>query len=123
MAGMSRDHRKLRVFVLADRLVLHVYKASAGFPAAERFGIQSQLRRSALSVAANVVEGSARRTQAEYAHFLNIAASSAAEAEYLIDISRRLGLLAEATGVGLAAEYRKLAAGLQALLQTMSPGP
>ena len=120
---MSRDHRKLRVFVLADQLVLHVYKASAGFPAAERFGIQSQLRRSALSVAANVVEGSARRTQAEYAHFLNIAASSAAETEYLIDISRRLGLLAEETGVGLAAEYKKLAAGLQALLQTMKPEP
>jgi len=46
-----------------------------------------------LSVAANIVEGSARRTQAEYAHFLNIAASSAAETEYLIDIARRLGRL------------------------------
>jgi len=120
---MSRDHRKLRVFVLADQLVLTVYKASAPFPNAERFGLQSQLRRSALSVATNIVEGSARRTQAEYAHFLNVAASSAAEAEYLIDISRRLGLVAEETGAGLAAEYRTLAASLQTLLQTMSPKP
>ena len=54
---------------------------------------------------------------------LNIAASSAAETEYLIDISRRLGLLAPETGTGLAAEYRQLAAGLQALLQTMTPKP
>jgi four helix bundle protein len=90
---------------------------------AERFGIQSQLRRSALSVASNIVEGSARRTQAEYAHFLNIAASAAAETEYLIDISRRLGLVAEETGAGMAEEYRKLAAGLQALLPTMRPKP
>ena len=120
---MSRDHRKLRVFVLGDQLVLQAYKVSAHFPASERFGLQSQLRRSALSVATNIVEGSARRTQAEYAHFINIAASSAAETEYLIDISRRLGLLADEIGVGLAAEYRTLAAGLQALLQTMSPKP
>ena len=120
---MSRDHRKLRVFVLADQLVLHVYEVSARFPTAERFGIQSQIRRSALSVACNIVEGSARRTQAEYAHFLNVAASSAAETEYLIDISRRLGLLAAEAGTGLAAEYRQLAAGLQALLQTMTPKP
>jgi four helix bundle protein len=118
---MSRDHRKLRVFVLADQLVLHAYRVSGHFPAAERFGLQSQLRRSALSVATNIVEGSARRTQAEYAHFLNIAASSAAEAEYLVDISRRLGLVTEETGKGLSEEYRKLAGSLQALLHTMSP--
>ena len=118
---MSRDHRKLRVFTQADQLVLHVYKISAGFPAAERFGLQSQLRRPALSVATNVVEGSARRTQREYAHFLNIAASSAAEAEYLIDVSRRLGFVTEDTGKGLSEEYRKLAGSLQALLHTMSP--
>lgn len=109
--------------MLADQLVLHVYEVSARFPAAERFGIQSQIRRSALSVACNIVEGSARRTQAEYAHFLNIAASSAAETEYLIDVSRRLGFLAEEAATGLAAEYRQLAAGLQALLQTMASKP
>ena len=120
---MSRDHRKLRVFVLADQLVLQVYRISTHFPAEERFGLQSQTRRAAISVATNIVEGSARRTQAEYAHFLNIAASSAAETEYLIDVSRRLGFLAEDAATGLAAEYRQLAAGLQALLQTMTPKP
>jgi four helix bundle protein len=121
MVGMSRDHRKLRVFVLADKLVLQVYKASAQFPVAERFGIQSQMRRSALSVASNIVEGSARRTQAEYAHFLNIAASSAAETEYLLDISKRLCFLSEEMGTGLEQEYQQLAGGLQALLNSMRP--
>lgn len=120
---MSRDHRKLRVFAQADLLVMSVYRASANFPAAERFGLQSQLRRSALSAACNVVEGSARRTEREYAHFLNIAASSAAETEYLIDVARRLGLLAEEMGQQLSRDYRTLAAGLQALIQALGPEP
>ena len=118
---MSRDHRKLRVFLQADQLVMDVYKASASFPATERFGLQSQLRRSGLSVACNIVEGAARRTTAEYAHFMNIAASSAAE--YLADVARRLGYLSEDLGSRLSREYRGVAAGLQALIHALSPEP
>jgi four helix bundle protein len=120
---MSRDHRKLRVFTLADQMVMEVYRASHGFPDSERYGLQAQLRRSAVSAASNIVEGSARRTDKEYVHFLNVAAGSAAEARYLADLSGRLNFLATADCQTLEAGYKKLAAGLTALINSLSPAP
>jgi four helix bundle protein len=100
---MGRDHRKLVVFALADRLVDEAYAASRAFPAAERFGLQAQLRRAAISAAINIVEGSARRTTREYLSFLNIAAASAAEAAYLGELSVRLGFIERSQGQRLSA--------------------
>jgi len=116
---MSRDHRKLRVFQRADALVLAVYRATRQFPAEERFGLQAQVRRAAVSAAANIVEGSARRTAAEYVSFLNIAAGSAAEARYLIDLASRLRLISERDATALEGDYQELSAGLCALVAAL----
>ena len=90
---MSRDHTKLRSFQLADSLVIDIYKETKGFPSEERFGLQSQIRRAAVSTASNLVEGSARRGENEYLNFCNISCASAFETRYLLDLSFRLGIL------------------------------
>jgi four helix bundle protein len=118
---MSRDHRKLRAFTLADRLVLDIYRVSGRFPSAERYGLQSQLRRAAVSAAANIVEGCARRKETEYLNFLNIAAGSAAEARYLADLSGRLTFIAPEGCKLLDDGYRELCASLTALINALRP--
>ena len=120
---MSRDFRKLHVFQLADELLLRVYRTKSTFPVGERYTLQGQLHRAALSAAANIVEGSARRTTREYMNFINIAAGSATEARYLADVSRRLGYFPEQDGAELVTRYTELAARLQALLASLESEP
>jgi four helix bundle protein len=92
---MSRDHRKLDAFKLADQLAVLVYQKTAEFPPSERYGLLSQIRRAAVSVPTNIVEGCARSGQGDYLRFLDIAFASCRELLYLIDLSRRLDLLDE----------------------------
>jgi four helix bundle protein len=70
---MSRHFNKMTVFRLAHELVMDVYASDAQFPPEERVGVQSQLRRAAVSAACNIVEGSARLTNVEYVRFLEVA--------------------------------------------------
>ena len=113
---MGRDHRKLRVFALADELVVQIYHGTREFPQVERFGLQTQIRRAAVSVPCNIVEGCARRTEGEYVQFLHIALGSASEAGYLADLSGRLGLLEAKAGQALTERCGDLVRGLQALI-------
>jgi four helix bundle protein len=120
---MGRDYRKLRVFALADDLVVAVYADTKGFPLAERFGLQAQIRRAAVSTANCIVEGSARRSTGEYLNFFNVAVGSASEARYLVDLSFRLGLIEAGAHRRLTSGYDSLIAQMQSLIKALSPKP
>jgi len=98
-----RDHTKLRAFQLADQVALAIYKHTRSFPREEIFGLTSQLRRTAVSIASNIVERAARSFEAEYLHFLDTAYRSAREVEYQVGLAFRLGILPELAHRELAA--------------------
>jgi four helix bundle protein len=88
-----RDHTKLRAFELSDEIVISIYKATRKFPQDEIYGLTSQMRRAAVSVPSNIVEGCAREGQAEYKHFLAIAFGSLRELHYQFELAIRLGYI------------------------------
>lgn len=110
-----RDHTRLRAFELADKLALETYRATKAFPREEQFGFTSQMRRAAVSVASNIVEGCARHTEVEYLRFLDISYGSVRELEYQITLAMRLGYLNSEPSddlLSLAIETSKVLAGM-----------
>ena len=91
-----RPFQEYEVWQVSHALTLDVYKASAGFPADERYGLTSQLRRASASIPTNIAEGSARGDR-EFHQFLRIALGSAAEVEYLFILSCDLGYMNQQT--------------------------
>jgi len=85
-----QNFRDLKVWEKAHTLALATYAATANFPAAERFGLTSQMRRAAASVPANIAEGCVRSSHRDFARFLHTAMGSASELEYFVLLARDL---------------------------------
>jgi four helix bundle protein len=117
------DYREYDVFVCAHELVLSVYAATKPFPSDERYGLTSQIRRAAVSIPANIAEGSGRGSDGDFSRFLRIAIGSANEVEYLLQLSKDLGLVsmeAHEDLSTLAARTRQMLARLSSKLNRIS---
>jgi four helix bundle protein len=114
-----RDHRKLEAFQIADSLAMQIYSITRAFPADEKFGLIAQLRRAAVSIGANIVEGAARESKSEYVRFLGIAYASARELEYELSIAARLGYIAAAAAEDLEALSSRTCRVLHGLIQAL----
>jgi four helix bundle protein len=100
------DYRKLKVWRNAHELVIWVYRATECFPSAERYGLVSQMRRAAISVASNIVEGVGRNRRAETAHFVRVALGSCTELEYQVLLSKDLKFLERDLALKLTEDHR-----------------
>ena len=88
-----KNFRNLDVWNKAHQLTLGVYRATQSFPVDEKFGLTSQIRRCAASIAANIAEGCGRTGNAEFHRFLQMAMGSASELEYHLLLAHDLGYL------------------------------
>jgi four helix bundle protein len=91
-----KDFRDLKVWEKAHLLALDSYRSTNLFPKQEMFGLTSQIRRAAVSIAANIAEGCGKRGNAEFQRFLNIATGSASELEYHFLLAHHLCFFDEA---------------------------
>ena len=114
-----RDYTKIEAWKLADDLAVSVYKATKQFPKEELYGITSQLRRAVSSVAANIVEGSARESLKDYLHFLQIARGSLAETQYFLHLATRLEFFCESASNDLGAQCKRVFACLHGLMNAV----
>lgn len=108
-----KTHKDLDVWNKAMEFVIVVYKNVQHFPQEEKYGLISQLQRSAVSIPSNIAEGAARNGTKEFTRFLYMALGSLAEVETQIEIARRLGYLSEVSNMTTQiTDIRKMLLGL-----------
>jgi four helix bundle protein len=90
---MARSYRELLVWQKAKALAVHIYQATDQFPRVETYGLTSQIRRAAVSVASNIAEGQGRLTSGEFLHFLGQARGSLLELDTQLAIALDLNYL------------------------------
>jgi four helix bundle protein len=106
---------KLRVWQSARGLAKKVYLATADFPQHERYGLTSQCNRAAVSVAANLAEGTSRQSRKDQAHFSEIAYGSLTELACLLILAKDIGVLSGNSEADLRGIIEHVSAQLNAL--------
>jgi len=116
---MLKNFKELQVWQKSYLLSLEIYKLSANFPAIEKFGLISQLRRAAISIPSNIAEGYGRKTTGEYIYSLYIAYGSLCELETQILISLDLNYLDKMMYEGLNKRLIEVSKMLRGLIKSL----
>jgi four helix bundle protein len=118
---MSNTYRDLKVWQRSIDLAERIYRLTASFPVSEVYGLSSQMRRAAVSIASNIAEGWGRRSRKDYGRFVLVARGSNDELQTQLVIAQRMGFCnAEQFGEAnaLSDEIGKMLSGLHGFLQT-----
>ena len=95
----TKSYKELIVWQKAHSFVLKVYSFSESFPKSELYGLTSQFRRAAVSIAANIAEGYVKKSPADKVRFFNISLGSLEECSYYIILSKDLNYITEEQSV------------------------
>jgi four helix bundle protein len=115
-----KDFKTLNVWQKSHNLAIAVYKLTYSFPKEEIYGITSQLRRAIISIPTNLAEGCGRGSDKDFARFIQIAFGSASESEYLVILSKDLGLINQDTWENLMNDISEVKRMLAALLKSIN---
>lgn len=100
--------KELKIWQKAISITTNVYEVTASFPSEEKFGLTSQIRRSAVSIPSNIAEGAGRNSNKEFNHFLGIANGSSCELQTQLIISQNLDLISEEVVIPLLSELDEI---------------
>ena len=117
---VEKPHKKLLIWGKALDLVAGIYRLTKTFPADEKFGLASQMRRAAVSIPSNIAEGAARRGRKEYIHFLYQARGSVSEIDAQLEVARRLDYLSDAAFRQLQGRSDELGRMMNALIAALT---
>ena len=111
---------ELEVFKRSHQLTFEIYKITEKFPKSEKFGLISQMRRAAASIATNLIEGSHRLNRTEYRYFVGVAKGSAGELKYQFLLVKDLGYLSDNEYLTFKAEVGEISRMLSGLVKSLS---
>ena len=119
---MDKPHKKLDVWKASMELAKMIYKMTSTFPADERFGLISQMRRAVISIVSNIAEGAARQGKAEFKNFLSIAQGSLSELDTQLELAKELEYISISQLDEISVTLIRIDKMLTALIRSLAKG-
>ncbi len=114
-----KSYEDLNVWKKSYGFILDIYKLTQKFPQSEIYGLTSQIRRSSVSVAANIAEGRGRQHTPEFIHFLHLSKGSLEETKVYLNLSKDLNYITESEFINLEKTFMEIGRMLSGLIRSL----